>query len=38
LGLRERVPRRRREEKRAAAIEREYRAKLDDLARQYATK
>lgn len=27
-----------REEQRAAAIEREYRAKLDDLARQYATR
>jgi len=31
-------PRRRREEQRAEAIEREYRAKLDDLARQYATR
>ena len=31
-------PRRRREEQRAEAIGREYRAKLDDLARQYATR
>ncbi len=31
-------PRRQREEQRAAAIGREYRAKLDDLARQYATR
>jgi hypothetical protein len=31
-------PRRRREEERAAAIGREYRAKLDDLSRQYATR
>jgi hypothetical protein len=31
-------PRRQREEQRAEAIAREYRAKLDDLARQYATK
>ncbi|WP_428485603.1 hypothetical protein [Rhodopila sp.] len=31
-------PKRAREEQRAAAIEREYRAKLDDLARQYATR
>ncbi len=31
-------PRRRREEQRAAAIGLEYRAKLDDLARQYATR
>jgi hypothetical protein len=29
---------RRREEQRAEAIEREYRARLDDLARQYATR
>ena len=31
-------PRRRREEQRAEAVGREYRAKLDDLARQYATR
>ena len=31
-------PKRRREEQRADAIGREYRAKLDDLARQYATR
>ncbi|MCK6453140.1 MAG: hydrogenase maturation nickel metallochaperone HypA [Alphaproteobacteria bacterium] len=31
-------PRREREERRMAAIEREYRAKLDDLSRQYATR
>jgi len=31
-------PRRRREEQRTEAIGREYRAKLDDLARQYATR
>ena len=31
-------PKRRREEQRAEAIEREYRARLDDLARQYATR
>jgi hypothetical protein len=31
-------PRRHREEQRAEAIEREYRARLDDLARQYATR
>nr|MDA8253801.1 hypothetical protein [Rhodospirillales bacterium] len=31
-------PRRRREEQRADAIGREYRAKVDDLARQYATR
>jgi hypothetical protein len=31
-------PKRRREEQRAEAIGREYRAKLDDLARQYATR
>lgn len=31
-------PRRRREEQRADAIGREYRAKLDDLSRQYATR
>ena len=31
-------PRRQREEQRAEAIGREYRAKLDDLARQYATR
>jgi len=38
LALPEGDPRRRREEQRAEAIEREYRAKLDDLARQYATR
>ena len=38
LSLPEDDPRRRREEQRAAAIGREYRAKLDDLARQYATR
>ena len=31
-------PKRRREEQRSEAIEREYRARLDDLARQYATR
>jgi hypothetical protein len=31
-------PKRQREEQRAEAIEREYRARLDDLARQYATR
>jgi hypothetical protein len=31
-------PKQRREEQRAEAIEREYRARLDDLARQYATR
>ncbi len=38
LALAEGDPRRRREEQRAEAIGREYRAKLDDLARQYATR
>jgi hypothetical protein len=38
LVLPEDDPKRRREEQRAAAIEREYRARLDDLARQYATR
>ena len=38
LALPEGDPRRQREEQRAAAIGREYRAKLDDLARQYATR
>ena len=38
LALAEGDPRRQREEQRAEAIGREYRAKLDDLARQYATK
>ena len=38
LALPEADPRRRREEQRTAAIGREYRAKLDDLARQYATR
>jgi len=38
LTLPEGDPRRRREEQRAEAIGREYRAKLDDLARQYATR
>jgi hypothetical protein len=38
LALAEDDPRRRREEQRAEAIRREYRAKLDDLARQYATR
>lgn len=38
LALPEDDPRRLREEQRAAAIGREYRAKLDDLARQYATR
>jgi len=38
LVLAEGDPRRRREEQRAEAIGREYRAKLDDLARQYATR
>ncbi len=38
LTLAEGDPRRRREEQRAEAIGREYRAKLDDLARQYATR
>jgi hypothetical protein len=38
LALPEGDPRRRREEQRAEAIGREYRAKLDDLARQYATR
>jgi len=38
LALAESDPRRRREEQRAEAVGREYRAKLDDLARQYATR
>ena len=38
LALAEGDPRRRREEQRAEAIGREYHAKLDDLARQYATR
>ncbi len=38
LSLPEDDPRRRREEQRAEAIGREYRAKLDDLSRQYATR
>jgi len=38
LTLPESDPRRRREEQRTEAIGREYRAKLDDLARQYATR
>jgi len=38
LTLPEGDPRRRREEQRTEAIGREYRAKLDDLARQYATR
>jgi hypothetical protein len=38
LALPEADPKRVREEQRAAAIGREYRAKLDDLARQYATR
>ena len=38
LGLPQDDPRRQREEQRAEAIGREYRAKLDDLARQYATR
>ena len=38
LALAEGDPRRRREEQRTEAIGREYRAKLDDLARQYATR
>jgi hypothetical protein len=38
LGLPEGDPKRAREEQRAEAIGREYRAKLDDLARQYATR
>jgi hypothetical protein len=38
LALPEDDPKRRREEHRAEAIEREYRARLDDLARQYATR
>ena len=38
LGLAEGDPKRLREERRAEAIDREYRAKLDDLARQYATR
>ena len=37
-GLPEGDPKRVREEQRAEAIAREYRAKLDDLARQYATR
>lgn len=37
-GLAEGDPKRVREEQRAEAIGREYRAKLDDLARQYATR
>jgi hypothetical protein len=35
-GMPEHDPARRREEQRTAAIEREYRAKIDDLSRQYA--
>jgi hypothetical protein len=38
LALTEGDPKRGREEQRAEAIEREYRARLDDLARQYATR
>jgi len=38
VALAESDPRRRREEQRAEAVGREYRAKLDDLARQYATR
>ena len=38
LALPESDPRRHREEQRSEAIGREYRAKLDDLARQYATR
>jgi hypothetical protein len=38
LALPEADPRRRREAERADAIGREYRAKLDDLSRQYATR
>ena len=38
LALAEGDPRRRREEQRAEAVGREYHAKLDDLARQYATR
>jgi hypothetical protein len=38
LALQEGDPKRLREEQRAEAIGREYRAKLDDLARQYATR
>jgi hypothetical protein len=38
IGLPEGDPKRTREEQRATAIAREYRAKLDDLARQYATR
>ncbi len=38
LTLPEDDPRRQREEQRAEAIGREYRAKLDDLSRQYATR
>ena len=38
LGLPAGDAKRTREEQRAVAIEREYRAKLDDLARQYATR
>jgi hypothetical protein len=38
LGLPEGDPKRTREEQRAAAVGREYRAKLDDLQRQYATR
>ncbi len=38
LALAEGDPKRGREEQRAEAIEREYRARLDDLARQYATR
>ena len=38
LALPENDPKRRREEQRAEAIGREYQARLDDLARQYATR
>jgi len=38
LALAEEDPKRGRENQRAEAIEREYRARLDDLARQYATR
>jgi hypothetical protein len=38
LALPEADPKRRREEQRAEAIGREYQARLDDLARQYATR
>jgi hypothetical protein len=38
IGLSESDPKRTREEQRAEAIRREYRAKLDDLERQYATR